>query len=46
VFLPLKEELLKKYIRILFERRGDQIIQINLKAFDLGRQTALASRKG
>ncbi|MDD8031942.1 MAG: indolepyruvate oxidoreductase subunit beta [Acidobacteriota bacterium] len=45
IFLPLKEESLKKYIQILFERRGDQIIQTNLKALDLGRQAALASRR-
>jgi len=41
VFLPLKEENLKKDIGVLFERRGAQIIQTNLRAFDLGRKAAL-----
>jgi len=44
VFLPLKEESLKKYIQVLFERRGTQVIQTNLKAFELGRQNALSGR--
>ncbi|MGB9892920.1 MAG: indolepyruvate oxidoreductase subunit beta [Candidatus Saccharicenans sp.] len=44
VFLPLKEESLKKYIQVLFERRGPQIVQTNLKAFNLGRQAALSGR--
>ncbi|MGQ9801268.1 MAG: indolepyruvate oxidoreductase subunit beta [Candidatus Saccharicenans sp.] len=42
IFLPLKEEALKKYIQVLFEKRGPQIVQTNLKAFDLGRQAARA----
>jgi indolepyruvate ferredoxin oxidoreductase beta subunit len=42
VYLPLKEENLKKYIKVLFEKRGPQIIESNLKAFDLGRQAAIA----
>jgi indolepyruvate ferredoxin oxidoreductase beta subunit len=46
IFLPLREKSLKKYIQVLFERRGAQVVQTNLKAFDLGRQTALVSRKG
>ncbi|MCI4445389.1 MAG: indolepyruvate oxidoreductase subunit beta [Candidatus Aminicenantes bacterium] len=41
VFLPLREEHLKKYIEVLFERRGAQLVQNNLKAFELGRQAAL-----
>ncbi|HEK86156.1 MAG: indolepyruvate oxidoreductase subunit beta [Candidatus Saccharicenans sp.] len=40
IFLPLKEEHLKKYIGVLFEKRGAQVVQTNLKAFDLGRQAA------
>ncbi|MGB4703585.1 MAG: indolepyruvate oxidoreductase subunit beta [Candidatus Saccharicenans sp.] len=42
LFLPVKEESLKKYIQVLFERRGPQIVQVNLKAFDLGREAARA----
>lgn len=45
VFLPLKEETLKKFIGVLFMKRGEQVVQVNLKAFDLGRQTALSQRK-
>jgi len=41
VFLPLKEESLKKCIGVLFQSRGEQIVQMNLKAFNLGRQAAL-----
>lgn len=40
VFLPLKEEHLKKYITVLFQSRGEQIVQTNLKAFELGRSAA------
>ncbi len=42
LFLPVKEETLKKYVQVLFERRGPQIVQVNLKAFDLGREAARA----
>lgn len=41
VFSPLKEENLKKYIAVLFEKHGEQVVQTNLKAFNLGRKTAL-----
>jgi len=36
--LILKEENLKKYIRTLFEPRGEKVVGINLKAFELGQQ--------
>jgi indolepyruvate ferredoxin oxidoreductase beta subunit len=45
VFLPLKEENLKKFIRVLFERRGEQIVQVNLKAFELGKEAASSTKK-
>ncbi|MGB9862498.1 MAG: indolepyruvate oxidoreductase subunit beta [Candidatus Saccharicenans sp.] len=45
VFLPLSEDNLKKYIRVLFEKRGEQVVETNLKAFALGRQEAAGGRK-
>lgn len=45
VFLPLAEDNLKKYIRVLFEKRGEQVVETNLKAFALGRQEAAGGRK-
>jgi indolepyruvate ferredoxin oxidoreductase beta subunit len=39
--LILKEEHLKEYIKNLFEARGDKVVDINLKAFQLGRDAAL-----
>ncbi|MBC7364019.1 MAG: indolepyruvate oxidoreductase subunit beta [Candidatus Aminicenantes bacterium] len=45
LFLPLKEENLKKYIQVLFEKRGEQIVKVNLKAFDLGREAAASGKK-
>lgn len=41
--LILKKEELVKFIRILFEPRGEKVVDINLKAFDLGRQAGLSS---
>lgn len=38
--LIVKEENLKKYIRTLFEPRGEKVVDINLKAFELGRKAA------
>jgi indolepyruvate ferredoxin oxidoreductase beta subunit len=38
VHLILKQENLKKYIQTLFEPRGEKVVGINLKAFELGRQ--------
>jgi len=38
--LILKEETLRKFVRVLFEARGANIVDANLKAFDLGREAA------
>jgi indolepyruvate ferredoxin oxidoreductase beta subunit len=35
--LILEEANLKEFIRVLFEPRGDRMVEMNLKAFDLGR---------
>jgi len=39
-YLILAEETLKEYIRILFEPRGEKVVDVNLKAFQLGRDAA------
>ncbi len=36
--LIVKQENLKKYIRTLFEPQGEKVVDINLKAFELGQQ--------
>ncbi len=41
VYLVLKEENLMKYIRVLFQPRGEKIADMNIKAFRLGREAAL-----
>jgi len=38
--LILKEESLRDYIRTLFEQRGEKVVDINLNAFQLGRDAA------
>lgn len=38
--LVLKKENLLEYIRVLFVPRGEKLVDINLKAFDLGRKAA------
>lgn len=38
-FLILQEKHLKEYIRILFEPRGERMVDMNLKAFELGRSS-------
>jgi indolepyruvate ferredoxin oxidoreductase beta subunit len=38
--LIVAEASLKDYIRVLFEKRGERILEANLKAFELGRQAA------
>jgi indolepyruvate ferredoxin oxidoreductase beta subunit len=38
--LIIEEEKLKKYIKVLFEPKGEKLVEINLKAFALGRQLA------
>jgi len=35
--IPIKERAIKAAIKSLFERKGDRIIQLNLKAFDAGK---------
>jgi indolepyruvate ferredoxin oxidoreductase beta subunit len=39
-WLELDEAFLKKYITAAFQRKGDAVVQLNLKAFDLGREAA------
>jgi indolepyruvate ferredoxin oxidoreductase, beta subunit len=39
-FLLPGEDRLKECIRVLFEKRGDKILEANLKAFEAGRQAA------
>ncbi len=41
--LSLKEETLRKFVKVLFEARGANIVEANLKAFDLGRRAAAAA---
>lgn len=40
VYLPLREENFKNFISVLFQTKGDKVVNTNLKAFDLGRQAA------
>ena len=37
-YLPLKQETLKNAVKELFQRKGDAVVDINLKAFSLGRE--------
>jgi indolepyruvate ferredoxin oxidoreductase beta subunit len=39
-YLILKRESLERFIRALFERRGERVVEINLEAFRLGREAA------
>jgi indolepyruvate ferredoxin oxidoreductase beta subunit len=41
--LILEEANLKEFIRVLFEPRGDKMVEMNMKAFDLGRSSAMKS---
>jgi len=45
-FLVLKRESLVEFIRVLFQPRGEKIVEINLKAFELGSEAAKKSGKG
>jgi indolepyruvate ferredoxin oxidoreductase beta subunit len=38
--LILKEETLRRFIEVLFKTRGENVVQANLKAFELGRAAA------
>ncbi|MDD8020819.1 MAG: indolepyruvate oxidoreductase subunit beta [Acidobacteriota bacterium] len=40
LYLPLQEDNLKKFIKILFKSKGEKVVETNLKAFELGRQAA------
>lgn len=40
--LLVKQENLKKFIEVLFARHGENVVQANLKAFDLGHAAASA----
>jgi len=40
--LPFEDDLIKKVISDLFKRKGDRIVQMNLDAYDLGKQASLA----
>lgn len=39
--LILEERILEEFIRTLFKPRGDKLVEMNLKAFDLGRSSAV-----
>jgi len=39
--LPFEDDLLRKVIKDLFKRKGDRIVQMNLDAFELGKQRAV-----
>jgi len=40
--LPFEDEVIKKVITDLFKRKGDRIVQMNLDAFELGKQAVAA----
>jgi len=42
-YLMVKEENLTKFIKVLFERRGETIVAANLKAFALGQAAATSA---
>ena len=44
--LIVREDDLIKYIKVLFEPRGENVLAANLKAFALGREAAAARGKG
>ncbi len=37
-FLPIKPETMKNFIKEIFARKGDKVVDINLKAFAMGRK--------
>lgn len=39
-FLNLKEESLLEFIRVLFQSKGENIVETNIRAFDLGKEAA------
>ena len=44
--LAVREEDLLKYVRLLFGPRGEAVVEMNLRAFSLGRDAAAASGEG
>jgi len=43
-YLILDEKNLKKFIQVLFQSRGEKVVDINLKAFELGAKAAVSSQ--
>jgi indolepyruvate ferredoxin oxidoreductase beta subunit len=39
-YLIVEEEKLKKFIQVLFEPKGEKLVEINLNAFHMGKQAA------
>ncbi|MGD2245183.1 MAG: indolepyruvate oxidoreductase subunit beta [Candidatus Aminicenantes bacterium] len=44
-FLVLENKNLMEYIRVLFQRHGDQVVNINLNAYKLGRDLSLGESR-
>jgi indolepyruvate ferredoxin oxidoreductase beta subunit len=44
-YLGIEEDLLKKFIILAFKKKGKDVIDLNLKAFDLGREAAEKYKK-
>jgi len=44
--LPVKVETMEHYIESVFKKKGDQIVEANLKAFRAGREVATKERHG
>ncbi len=40
-YLMVKEESLRRFIEVLFQPRGENVVKTNLKAFDLGRAASV-----
>jgi indolepyruvate ferredoxin oxidoreductase beta subunit len=43
--LPLPPELLEQTIRMMFGRKGDKVVEANLRAFALGQEAARCARR-
>ncbi|MCC7521152.1 MAG: indolepyruvate oxidoreductase subunit beta [Flavobacteriaceae bacterium] len=39
--IPIKERALRAAIKSLFDKKGDRVLELNLKAFDAGREYAM-----
>ena len=44
-FIQLETEYLVEHIRVLFQRHGEKVVDINLEAFRMGREAALKNRE-